>query len=141
MVGAVGGEEVGVFVREGELSVFVLQISRAGHAFQPLLDIARLQLRGPGDLGHAHRALALHGAEQPGARADEGHAGAHRARHVAEDMVDGELDLFLIHSSGNYRRVSSSGTKSYSPIPWSTRNVAEASPPLVTRCGRRGGTA
>jgi hypothetical protein len=32
------------------------------------------------------------------------------------------------------------GTKSYSPTPCSVRNVAEQSPPLVTRCGRRGST-
>jgi hypothetical protein len=32
---------------------------------------------------------------------------------------------------------SPSGTKSYSPIPASTRKIAERSPPLVTRCGRR----
>src|SRR2546429_4896079 len=34
-----------------------------------------------------------------------------------------------------------SGTKSYSPIPCSTRNVAEVSPPLITKCGRFGRTA
>src|ERR1051326_4909676 len=34
-----------------------------------------------------------------------------------------------------------SGTKSYSPTPWSTRKVAELSPALVTRCGRCGRTA
>ena len=33
-----------------------------------------------------------------------------------------------------------SGTKSYSPMPCSTRNTAELSPALVTRCGRFGGT-
>src|SRR6516164_7015302 len=32
------------------------------------------------------------------------------------------------------------GTKSYSPIPWRTRNVADLSPALVTRCGRLGAT-
>src|SRR5215470_17618478 len=33
-----------------------------------------------------------------------------------------------------------SGTKSYSPTPCRTRNVADVSPALVTRCGRPGGT-
>jgi hypothetical protein len=33
-----------------------------------------------------------------------------------------------------------SGTKSYSPTPCSTRNTADVSPALVTRCGRFGGT-
>src|SRR5207247_8280135 len=33
-----------------------------------------------------------------------------------------------------------SGTKSYSPIPCRTRNTADVSPALVTRCGRFGGT-
>src|SRR5262249_41567369 len=37
-------------------------------------------------------------------------------------------------------RVSTNGTKSYSPIPCRTRNTADASPALVTRCGRFGGT-
>src|SRR5258706_854870 len=35
---------------------------------------------------------------------------------------------------------SSSGTKSHSPMPCSTRKVADASPPLATRWARRGGT-
>ncbi len=38
------------------------------------------------------------------------------------------------------RRLHFSGTKSYSPIPWRTRNTADASPALVTRCGRPGRT-
>jgi len=37
-------------------------------------------------------------------------------------------------------RVSANGTKSYSPMPCRTRNTADASPALVTRCGRFGGT-
>ena len=38
-------------------------------------------------------------------------------------------------------RHHASGTKSYSPIPCSTKNTADVSPPLVTRSGRLGGTA
>jgi hypothetical protein len=38
------------------------------------------------------------------------------------------------------RRLHFSGKKSYSPIPWRTRNTADASPALVTRCGRPGRT-
>ena len=75
----------------------VFEVAGARHAAQPLLDVAPLQSRCSHHVVDGHRALALHGAEQSGARADVRHAGRHRARHVAEHLVDGELGLFFVH--------------------------------------------
>ena len=57
---------------------------------------------------------------------------------LAEVAHVGPLDEQDIRHRAVYVLVK--GTKSYSPMPCSTRNVAELSPPLVTRCGRRGAT-
>src|SRR5262245_1139472 len=76
------------------------RVAGGRHALQPRLDVARLQARGADHLVEPHRARALHGAEQARARADIDHAGAHRASHVAEDVLDGSLGFFAIHDQG-----------------------------------------
>jgi len=107
MIGAVGGDEIGHLLRQlvGLLFGRVLEIAGARHAAQPFLDVARLHPARTHHVVQRHGAFALHGAEQPGARADVGHARGHRPRHVAKHLVDGELGLFLVHD----RRIVDSG--------------------------------
>jgi hypothetical protein len=100
MIGVVRGEEIRLLLRQGEGAGarVVLEVAGARHAFQPFLDVARLQAGSAHHVFGAHRALALHGAEQAGAHADEGHAGGHGARHVAEHLVERLPGFFLVYS-------------------------------------------
>ena len=107
MVGAIRGDEIGHLLRQriGLFGRVVLEVSGAHHASEPFVHVAALKPARPRDVVQRHGAFALHGAEEPGARADEGHARGHRPRHVAKHLVDGELGLFLVHD----RRIVDSG--------------------------------
>src|SRR5919108_524505 len=65
---------------------------------------------------------------------DIGQALSNQAGTLTAQLLGGPVHATL----GLSDDVSYKGTKSYSPIPCNTKNVAELFPPLVTKCGRGG---